>query len=57
MTSHADGRSDGHGPVFMGVYVRLIERYLRIDPQMLTDSLRDAGIDIARNAQPVFVNP
>jgi hypothetical protein len=24
---------------------------------MLTDSLRDAGIDIARNAQPVFVNP
>jgi hypothetical protein len=57
MTSHADGRSDGHGPVFIGVYVRLIERYLRIDPQMLIDSLRNAGIDIARNAQPVFVDP
>ena len=57
MTSHADGRSDGHGPLFMGVYVRLIERYLRIDPQLLIDSLRDAGIGIARNAQPVFVDP
>ena len=51
MTSHADGRSDGHGPIFMGVYVRLIERYLRLDPQVLMDSLQDAGIAIARNAQ------
>jgi hypothetical protein len=57
MTSHADGRSDGHGPIFMGVYVRLIERYLRLDPQVLMDSLQDAGIAIARNAQPVFVDP
>ena len=56
MTSHADGRSDGHGPVFMGVYVRLIVRYLRLDPQMLIDSLRDAGIEIARDAQPVFLD-
>jgi hypothetical protein len=57
MTSHADGRSDGHGPIFMGVYVRLIERYLRLDPQVLMDSLQDAGIATARNAQPVFVDP
>jgi hypothetical protein len=56
MTSHADGRSDGHGPVFMGVYVRLIVRYLRLDLQMLIDSLRDAGIEIACNAQPVFLD-
>src|ERR1700692_3956962 len=54
MTSHADGRSDGHGPVFMGVYVRLIERYLRIDPQVLIDSLRDAGIEIAHDRPPKF---
>ena len=57
MTSQADGRSDGHGPVFMGVYVRLLERYLRLDPRVLMDSLQDAGIAIARNAQPVFVDP
>jgi len=24
MTSHVDGRSDGHGPLFMGVYVNLL---------------------------------
>ena len=57
MTSQADGRSDGHGPVFIGVYVRLLERYLRLDPQRLIDSLRDAGIEIARDAQPVFLDP
>jgi hypothetical protein len=56
MTSDVDGRSDGHGPVFMGVYVRLIERYLRLDPQVLIDSLRHAGIEIARDAQPVFLD-
>ena len=57
MTSHADGRSDGHGPIFMGVYVQLIACYLRLDPQVLMDSLQDAGIEIARDAQPVFVDP
>jgi hypothetical protein len=41
----------------MGVYVRLIARYLPLDPQMLMGSLQDAGIEIARNAQPVFLDP
>ena len=57
MTSHADGRSDGHGPIFMGVYVRLLERYLRLDLQFLSDSLREAGIELVRDARPVFVDP
>jgi hypothetical protein len=37
-------------------YVQLIERYLRLDQQMLIDSLRDAGIEITRDARPVFVD-
>ena len=41
----------------MGVYLQLIVRYLRLDPQTLIDSLRDAGIEIARDAHPVFVDP
>jgi hypothetical protein len=57
MTSDADGRADGHGPIFMGVYVRLIERYLRLDTQILIDSLQDAGIEVARDARPIFVDP
>jgi hypothetical protein len=56
MTSHADGRSDGHGPLFMGIYVQLIVRYLRLDLQILINSLQDAGIEIARDARPVFVD-
>jgi hypothetical protein len=57
MTSHADGRSDGHGPLFVGVYVRLLERYLRLHPRFLGDSLREAGIEFIRDARPVFVDP
>ncbi len=57
MTTHADGRSDAHGPLFMGVYLRLIERYLRLDPRFLLTSLRDAGIDVAPGARPVFLDP
>ena len=57
MTSHADGRSDGHGPLFMGIYVQLIARYLRLDRQTLISSLRDVGIEILCDACPVFVDP
>ena len=57
MTSHADGSSNGHGPIFMGIYVDLLVRYLRLDPQLLSDSVREAGIEMFRNARPVFVDP
>jgi hypothetical protein len=56
MTSHADGRSDGHGPLFMGIYVQLLARYLRLDRLMLINSLRDAKIEILCDARPVFVD-
>jgi hypothetical protein len=56
MTSHADGRSDGHGPLFIGIYVQLLARYLRLDRLMLVNSLRDASIEILRDARPVFVD-
>jgi hypothetical protein len=56
MTSHADGRSDGHGPVFMGIYVQLLARYLRLDRQMLISSLRNARIEILCDARPVFAD-
>jgi len=40
----------------MGVYIRLIVRYLRLDLQILIDSLQDARIEIVRGARPVFVD-
>ncbi|HET6238321.1 MAG TPA: hypothetical protein VFE41_25700 [Acetobacteraceae bacterium] len=57
MSTTDDGRSDGHGPVFMGLYVRLLVRYLRLDEPWLLASLRDAGIRFERDARPPFLDP
>jgi hypothetical protein len=57
MSTTDDGRSDGHGAIFVGLYVRLLVRYLRLDETCLLASLRDAGISIARDARPVFLDP
>jgi hypothetical protein len=56
MTSDVDGSSDGHGPIFMGVYLKLLSRYLRLDPDRLLESAADDGIAVARNASPIFVD-
>jgi len=56
MTSDADGSSDGHGEVFMGLYVQLLIRYLRLDQNTLLASLQDNGVAIAVDARPVFIN-
>ena len=57
MSTTAEGRSDGHGAVFMGVYVRLLARYLRLDRADLIHSAQAAGIAVAADARPVFLDP
>ena len=57
MTTTHDGVSDGHGPVFMGMYVRLLVRYLRLDEAGLLASLAEAGIAVDSEARPVFLDP
>jgi hypothetical protein len=57
MTSTADGHSDGHGAVFIGIYVQLIVKYLRWEPSELFQSLKSAGIKYAIDARPAFVDP
>ena len=56
MTTTVDGHSDGHGAVFIGVYVQLLTRYLRMDEAALLRSLQKAGIRVALDAHPVFVS-
>ncbi len=56
MSTHADGVSDGHGPVFVGLYVKLLVRYVRLDESDLLASLSKAGIEVVRNARAVFVD-
>ena len=54
MTTTADGESDGHGPVFVGMYVQLLARYLRLDAQALRDSLSAASVAVRTDAKPIF---
>jgi hypothetical protein len=56
MTSSHDGRSDGHGAKFMGLYARLLTRYLRLPMDALLTSVHAAGIDIDQQAVPVFLD-
>ena len=56
MTSTHEGVSDGHGPLFVGLYVDLLVRYLRLDRTVLRKSLEKAAITINPAAQPIFLN-
>ncbi len=56
MTSTAQGFSDGHGEIFMGVYIRLLVRYLRFDQAELTQSLDNDKIAYRIEARPVFAD-
>ena len=56
MTSTVEGSSDGHGAAFMGIYIQLIVRYLRLEPNELIRSLDDEGIEAALSTHPSFVD-
>jgi hypothetical protein len=56
MTATAEGRFDGHGDEFMGIYLQLLVRYLRLDPAELSRSARTDGIEVKEHAQPIFVD-
>jgi hypothetical protein len=56
MTSTHEGKSDGHGPIFMGVYVQLLTRYLRLPLETLLRSLSQDGISVDLAAKPVFLD-
>jgi hypothetical protein len=55
MTSDHDGSSDGHGPLFMGIYVQLLCRYMRFDAAHLRATAAAQGIAVAADPRPVFV--
>jgi hypothetical protein len=56
MTSTLDGRSDGHGAKFVGLYIQLLTQYLRLPLDPLLVSVHAAGIEIDRQAAPVFLD-
>jgi hypothetical protein len=44
LTAEVDGNHAGHGPDFVGAYLRLLVRHARLDRAMLEESLAKAGI-------------
>lgn len=56
MSSTHDGGSDGHGALFMGLYAKLLTRYLRLPEAELLASLRAAGIAVDPGAKPLFLD-
>ena len=56
MSSTHEGESDGHGPRFMGLYAQMLIRYLRVPPDALGKSLREANIEVDMQARPVFLD-
>ena len=56
MTSTAEGDNDGHGPRFVGLYLRLLARHARMPEEELARSLRAAGIAFNPEARPVFLD-
>jgi hypothetical protein len=56
MTSTHDGQSDGHGPIFVGIYVQLLGRYLRLDQGWLLQTLQEAGVVVCSRPRPVFLD-
>jgi hypothetical protein len=56
LTSTMDGQSDGHGPHFMGVYVRLLAHYLRFDAVSLIQSFQSENIFVAKDTTALFLS-
>jgi hypothetical protein len=54
MTTTSDGLSDGHGKLFVGIYVQLLTRYLRLDIKMLASTLHEHRTAFIRDAKPIF---
>jgi hypothetical protein len=55
LTSNADGTSNHHGALFMGLYCQLAARYLRLSFDELATSAEQAGLKVKRNARPVWI--
>ena len=56
MTSTADRQLEGHGPKFMGLYVKMLARYLRMPVDACLMSLEAADIEVDMRAEPIFID-
>jgi hypothetical protein len=55
LSSSAEGKTDGHGPRFVGLYLQLLTRYLRLPEDGLLRSLEVHHVVVDRTAVPAFL--
>lgn len=49
-------KGGAHGPIFVGVYMKLLEKYLKLPILMLMSTAKDAKVDFDIYARPVFLD-
>jgi hypothetical protein len=55
MTCTPDGLHNGHGSLFCGVYVYLLNKYMKVDMDYMRKSLRSRNITVEYDARPFHV--
>ena len=55
MTSTVYNESNRHGALFLGIYIQLASRYLKLDFTALVDSAIACGLRVDAEARPVFL--
>lgn len=56
LTAEIDGMSCGHGPSFVGMYVKLLDKYAGVPLPQSMALLKRARVDFDINIQPVFID-
>lgn len=54
MCATADGYSNKHGSLFLGLYLRLCSKYLGLNLDNLKQSAKDFGLEVSENAVPLY---
>lgn len=56
LTAKSDGYCNHHGALFMGIYIQLLNKHLKMDKFELMKSAEDFGLKVKLDAKPVFLD-
>jgi hypothetical protein len=55
LTSNIEYESNHHGSLFMGMYIQLLNRFLKIPYDVMRDSAEASGLEVKPDAKPIFI--
>jgi hypothetical protein len=56
LTSNIEDESAAHGPWFVGVYAKLLEKYLHVPMPLMLFTMNQYGVDVDVMAHPIFLD-